>query len=131
MEDDLKILKVENISNYCMDCDLWVLGGEIKGKPRGNLECGSAQPSLFNVNFLSNRFALNMAFKIDRSRACNKQICFNDGYNYGLLERLIKSTQYNINYLYLSCLIYEMIKYTQHAIHRSGINVIIIFCNLK
>ena len=39
MEDDIKILKVEYLS---MDCDL---GGN-RGKPRGNLKCGSAQPSL-------------------------------------------------------------------------------------
>ena len=41
MEDALKILKVEYISNHFMDRDLRSLG-EI----RGNLECGSAQPSL-------------------------------------------------------------------------------------
>ena len=32
MEDDLKISKVEYISNYCMDCDL-VLRGEIEENP--------------------------------------------------------------------------------------------------
>ena len=48
MEDDLKILKVEYLSNHCMDFDLCVLRGEIRGNLRGNLECGSAQPSLLS-----------------------------------------------------------------------------------
>ena len=47
MDDDLKILKVEYLSNYCMDCDLWEGGN--RGKPRGNLECGSAQPGLLTL----------------------------------------------------------------------------------
>ena len=34
MEDDLKILKVEYLSNYCMDCDLWVIRGEIEENQR-------------------------------------------------------------------------------------------------
>ena len=41
MEDDLKILKLEYIINHFMDRDLRSFG-EI----RGNLEFGSAQPSL-------------------------------------------------------------------------------------
>jgi hypothetical protein len=41
IEDDLKILKVEYINNHCMNSE-----GDIKGKQRGNLECGSAQPRL-------------------------------------------------------------------------------------
>jgi hypothetical protein len=43
MEDDIKILKVEYLSNHCIKTSL----GEMKGKLRGNLECGSAQSSLF------------------------------------------------------------------------------------
>ena len=45
IEEYLQILKVEYISNHCMDHDL-VLMWEIREKLRGNLECGSAQPSL-------------------------------------------------------------------------------------
>ena len=43
MEDNLKLLKVEYLCNQ-----LWLMSskGEIRGKLRGNLECGSAQPSL-------------------------------------------------------------------------------------
>jgi hypothetical protein len=43
-EDGLKILKVELIYLH-------------KGKPRGNLECGSAQPSLFSISLQNNFFA--------------------------------------------------------------------------
>ena len=39
MEETIKLLKVEYLSNHCMD----------KGEIRGNLECGSAQPSLLIV----------------------------------------------------------------------------------
>ena len=31
MEDDLKILKVEYLSNHCMDCLSWVLRGKLEG----------------------------------------------------------------------------------------------------
>ena len=43
MEDDLKILKIEYLSNQWSDLpsSLW--------KIRGKLECGSAQPSLFGI----------------------------------------------------------------------------------
>jgi hypothetical protein len=30
MEDDLNILKVEYLSNHCMDCDLWILRGKLE-----------------------------------------------------------------------------------------------------
>jgi hypothetical protein len=49
MEDDLKILKAEYLSNHCMDRDLWVLRGKLEEMVRGNLECGSAQPSLLSL----------------------------------------------------------------------------------
>ena len=29
MEDDLKISKVEYLTNHCMECDLWVLSGKL------------------------------------------------------------------------------------------------------
>ena len=41
MEETIKLLKVEYLSNHCMD----------KGEIRGNLECGSAQPSLFSIKW--------------------------------------------------------------------------------
>ena len=42
MEETIKLLKVEYLSNHCMD----------KGEIIGNLECGSAQPSLLMVFLL-------------------------------------------------------------------------------
>ena len=42
MEDDLKILKVEYLITT-----IWIVPYEFLGEIRGNLECGSAQPSLF------------------------------------------------------------------------------------
>ena len=41
MEETIKLLKVEYLSNHCMD----------KGEIRGNLECGSAQTSLLFNSF--------------------------------------------------------------------------------
>jgi hypothetical protein len=54
--DDLKILKGEYISNHCMDHDLQVFRREIIVRLRGNLECGSAQPSLYlkHINLIYN-----------------------------------------------------------------------------
>jgi hypothetical protein len=39
------------ISQQQMYQDILSSWGEIRGKPRGNLECGSAQPSLFRIFF--------------------------------------------------------------------------------
>ena len=39
MEETLKLLKVDYLSNHFMD----------QGEIRGKLECGSAQPSLFYI----------------------------------------------------------------------------------
>jgi hypothetical protein len=46
MEDNLKMSKGEYLNNHCMDRDLCF---HLRGKLRGNLECGSAQPSLLFV----------------------------------------------------------------------------------
>jgi hypothetical protein len=51
MEDKLKILKVEYLSNHGTVHDF---GGESAGKLRGNLKCCSAQPSLFHPYFVNN-----------------------------------------------------------------------------
>jgi hypothetical protein len=51
-EDDFKILKVEEwktsltYHKWNISTTIW---DEIRGKLRGNLECGSAQPSLFHL----------------------------------------------------------------------------------
>ena len=68
MEDDLKIIKFEYLSNHWSDPsqmlklssvdqrkfkmlepkkNFWGLRGNLEGNSRGNLECGSALPSLF------------------------------------------------------------------------------------
>ena len=47
MEDDLKILKVEYISNYCIDCDLWVLRGEMEENPEEISSVALLSPACF------------------------------------------------------------------------------------
>jgi hypothetical protein len=47
MEDDLKILKVEYLSNYCMDCDLSVLRGEIEENPEEFSSVALLSPACF------------------------------------------------------------------------------------
>ena len=61
MEDDLKISKGEYLSNHCMDRDIWV---HLRWKLRGNLECGSAQPSLshtLSILFFYTYFSLHLS----------------------------------------------------------------------
>jgi hypothetical protein len=57
IEDDLKIIKVEYLSNHCINPYEFL--GEIRGTLRGNLEGGSAQPSLFTPRFPDNLHTLN------------------------------------------------------------------------
>ena len=49
-EDDLKwkMTSGVNMTSKCVEYDLRVQG-DIRGKLSGNLECGSAQPSLFFI----------------------------------------------------------------------------------
>ena len=51
MEDDLKILKVEYLSNQCMDCDLQVLRGELEENSEEILSAALLRPACFT--FLS------------------------------------------------------------------------------
>ena len=60
MEDDLKckddLQSVQNVTYEFL--------GESKGKLRGNLECGSAQPSLLNSYFV-NWFIMPYSFNLN------------------------------------------------------------------
>ena len=52
MEEELEILKIEYLSNWSdlpnlLFYMIYKFRGEIIGKLEGNLECGSAQPSLY------------------------------------------------------------------------------------
>jgi hypothetical protein len=68
MEDDLKISKVEYISNYCMDCELWVLRGEIEENPEEISSVTLLSPACFTLLLYQTEIEYIIAGSIHRGK---------------------------------------------------------------